>query len=448
MAHEALQHLAGSEFANGLPYLNGYGVAPDYIRYNRNSSADPGVTNDSSQGYSVSSIWVNLAALPSPSVWVCASAALGAAVWGRIDNVQAGLINTLSETVITPNSWMAGNVLRRTASGYVLAQANSVLGIASLVGVVQSASASQYTVVYGGILTIPAHGFTIGSSLYLSPATAGALTSVAPQAPLYTVPVGVVLDVNRILLSIINPPPLSVPIYGIDTGTLNAYSSSVSPAPSAYYAGLEFFLIPNVTNTLGSTFNLNGLGTVPILRDSTNALLPGDIIAGKVIHIVHDGTRFQLINPANGTAITNDSFVAMIGQFASALSQLPSGWLLANGSAVSRTTYAKLFAAVGTTYGVGDGSTTFNLPELRGEFLRGLDNGRGVDAGRALGTLQGMDIQSHQHQIGNARGNFNSGGGIVAPDLANGSYPAAYSSATGGAETRPRNIALNFYIKF
>ena len=55
----------------------------------------------------------------------------------------------------------------------------------------------------------------------------------------------------------------------------------------------------------------------------------------------------------------------------------PAGWLECNGSAVSRTTYAALFAAIGTEYGVGDGTTTFNLPDLRGEFMRGWDNGRG-----------------------------------------------------------------------
>ena len=59
-----------------------------------------------------------------------------------------------------------------------------------------------------------------------------------------------------------------------------------------------------------------------------------------------------------------------------------------NGSAVSRATYADLFTAIGTTFGIGNGSTTFNLPDLRGEFIRGWDNGRNVDPGRALGSFQ------------------------------------------------------------
>jgi len=85
----------------------------------------------------------------------------------------------------------------------------------------------------------------------------------------------------------------------------------------------------------------------------------------------------------------------MIAPFAR--STAPTGWLAANGAAVSRTTFADLFLAIGTTFGVGNGSTTFNLPDLRGEFIRGLDAGRGVDVNRQLGSAQAQDIQGHTH---------------------------------------------------
>lgn len=71
-----------------------------------------------------------------------------------------------------------------------------------------------------------------------------------------------------------------------------------------------------------------------------------------------------------------------------ARSTAPVGYLKANGAAVSRTAYSALFASVGTTFGAGDGATTFNLPDLRGEFLRGWDDGRGVDTGRVFGSAQ------------------------------------------------------------
>lgn len=75
----------------------------------------------------------------------------------------------------------------------------------------------------------------------------------------------------------------------------------------------------------------------------------------------------------------------------------PTGWLKANGAAISRVAYATLYAVIGTTFGDGNGFDTFNLPDLRGEFLRGWDDGRGIDAGRALNTRQAGDIMSHSH---------------------------------------------------
>ncbi|WP_338616468.1 phage tail protein [Pigmentiphaga sp. CHJ604] len=86
--------------------------------------------------------------------------------------------------------------------------------------------------------------------------------------------------------------------------------------------------------------------------------------------------------------------------FYTARSTAPARSLKANGAAVSRTVYADLFAAIGTRYGAGDGFNTFNLPDLRGEFIRGLDDGRGIDIGRVLGTLQLARTKEHFHGFG------------------------------------------------
>jgi len=67
---------------------------------------------------------------------------------------------------------------------------------------------------------------------------------------------------------------------------------------------------------------------------------------------------------------------------------IPAGWLVRDGRALSRVAYAQLFAVLGTRYGAGDGATTFNIPDDRAEFIRGADMGRGVDAGRAVGSTQ------------------------------------------------------------
>ena len=147
----------------------------------------------------------------------------------------------------------------------------------------------------------------------------------------------------------------------------------------------------------------------------------------------------------------------------------PAGWLKANGAAVSRTAYAALFAAIGTTYGAGDGRSTFNLPDLRGEFIRGWDDGRGVDTGRVFGSAQGDAIRNITGQFVSDdynRSLVNEILGVFTMTKRNSSlsYDAASTVTTGGeylnaikfdasrvvptaAENRPRNIALLACIK-
>ena len=120
----------------------------------------------------------------------------------------------------------------------------------------------------------------------------------------------------------------------------------------------------------------------------------------------------------------------------------PPGYLKCNGAAVSRTTYADLFAEIGTFYGPGNGSTTFNLPDARGEFLRGWDDGRGVDAGRVLGSWQADELKAHTHPETRT---VDGGSGYPGGD--GGSLLNTDTGSTGGDETRPRNIAVLFCIK-
>lgn len=135
----------------------------------------------------------------------------------------------------------------------------------------------------------------------------------------------------------------------------------------------------------------------------------------------------------------------------------PAGWLKANGAAVSRTTYAALFSVIGTTYGAGDGASTFNLPDLRGIFMRGLDDGRGIDPGRALGSYQ--DHQSNSLAAVDQSPQVYSGGGQNVPT--DGNYTGWISTGEegvqpnqalrfrlAGVETRPRNVALLAVIKY
>ena len=147
----------------------------------------------------------------------------------------------------------------------------------------------------------------------------------------------------------------------------------------------------------------------------------------------------------------------------------PDGYSIADGTALSRTTHTELFAAIGTTYGVGDGSTTFNKPNLCGEFIRGADAGRGVDPGRVIGSWQkGSLVAIDTGTAGNqtisvaAAGTAAAAQGVAGFDpYTTGDYTGATIAGTnaGGSvalpgtsevyagTTRPRNVALLACIK-
>jgi len=161
----------------------------------------------------------------------------------------------------------------------------------------------------------------------------------------------------------------------------------------------------------------------------------------------------------------------------------PSGWLECNGEAISRSNFATLFAAIATTWGAGDGSSTFALPDLRGEFVRGWDHSKGTDSGRNMNaTVQTDQNKSHNHSASiSDPGHTHQGRGLtlnnifggVAVTLGSGqSYTVGYrndnvnfsnantSNTTGislsggvtdnqgGTEVRVRNIAMMYIIKY
>lgn len=141
-----------------------------------------------------------------------------------------------------------------------------------------------------------------------------------------------------------------------------------------------------------------------------------------------------------------DSLTSLVGWYP--VTTPPAGWLKANGAAISRTTYAALFAKLGTRFGAGDGATTFNLPDFRGEFVRGWDDGRGIDVGRGLGTWQAGQVEAHNHGVRHDAGT--AGSGYAIGITANRNYGTGnyFTEWTGGNETRPRNVALLACIKY
>lgn len=126
-------------------------------------------------------------------------------------------------------------------------------------------------------------------------------------------------------------------------------------------------------------------------------------------------------------------------------SSAPDKYVLCHGQELDRVTYATLFAVIGTSFGGGNGVSTFNVPDLRGEFLRGWDASKGVDPGRVFGSSQSGAIQSHVHDQSYYNLGLNtSNGGYALRGAIGGS--TAPTSATGGSETRPRNVAVNYII--
>ncbi len=149
----------------------------------------------------------------------------------------------------------------------------------------------------------------------------------------------------------------------------------------------------------------------------------------------------------------------------SLLTSAPDGWLLCDGSAVDRTTYADLFALIGETYGIGDGSTTFNLPDYRGQFLRGagthssqtMANGTAYNGG-SLGNYEEDGFQGHTHlQSSYNYDNKNKSSGTDG-NIANNPRKYSYTSTIGaygdygtprvGYETKPTSYSVNYIIKY
>lgn len=171
---------------------------------------------------------------------------------------------------------------------------------------------------------------------------------------------------------------------------------------------------PDVSSILDVVSTDKGI-LIPRMTASERLTIATPIADGLMVYQTDDVKGFYYYDLTLGSwdrALKESKDAIPTGSiFTFPMTTIPTGYLVCDGSAVSRTNYADLFAVLGTTYGAGNGSTTFNLPDYRGQFLRGLDSGAGNDpdavtrtdrgdgtTGDAVGTTQDDEMSSHLHE--------------------------------------------------
>ncbi|XAI96525.1 putative tail collar domain-containing protein [Microcystis phage Mae-JY35] len=230
----------------------------------------------------------------------------------------------------------------------------------------------------------------------------------------------------------------------VATGTANVISVTTQSAFTTLANGRMLSFRSIAGNTQAATLNVNATGAKPILKATGSGIvaLAGREMQAGGMYTVQYSTA---LNSGNGAwLLLNPAAVStpagIVADFMG--TTIPDGWLLCYGQAISRTTYADLFAAVGTFYGAGDGSTTFNLPDFRGRVGAGQDDMGGSNSARlsgyygsvaqALGgtlgasnhVLTAAQMPAHRHQ-----GNTDSAG----THSHTASFPASGSVSSGGA---------------
>lgn len=252
-------------------------------------------------------------------------------------------------------------------------------------------------------------------------------------------------------------------------GTPGSISSLIPPASASYSVSQQKFIFQSAANTAASidarsiilrnsSSGSNGLtlsppASMPADYDITLPSLPASTlpVSMSALGVLSTGqiTLAQLTT-AILEALEQPGVVKAYGG-----TTPPAGYLLCDGSAVSRATYSVLYAVIGDAFGNGDGSSTFNVPDVRGLFLRGVTGASandpdassrtasnpGGNTGNAVGSYQVDDFGAHSHVINS--GSAAGGGGQSGLT----GSPSASTLATGGNETRPKNLYVNYIIK-
>lgn len=203
----------------------------------------------------------------------------------------------------------------------------------------------------------------------------------------------------------------------------------------------NFSSVAQQINTLIGTVDLLGGGTTDTFTQITNRITTTESTTTSLANRI---TTAEATTTSLLSSIATSIPAGTVMYFAN--STAPSGWLECNGAAISRSTYAALFTAISTTWGAGNGSTTFNVPDLRGEFIRGWDNGRGVDSGRIFASAQAAtEITATVNQA--AFVGYTNADAVRAGGNYNRAGQAGYTDPQNFISVRPRNMSLLACIK-
>ncbi|MCP4133544.1 MAG: hypothetical protein GY754_21425 [bacterium] len=239
---------------------------------------------------------------------------------------------------------------------------------------------------------------------------------------------------------------LSAAFMGCEAGLSNSSSNSSEDGSNGFSFSEMYENISELKN------EINSLKETINTLNSTQASSTNDL-----------ETQINSLNTLVGMASPAGTIVPFAGPEAN----IPEGWLLCDGDSVSRDTYAALFQAIEASWGSADGSS-FNLPNLQGRFLRGLDASGSIDPGArvnlytggnsgfTVGSYQDDAFQNHAHQWSFwDTGSFNNGDDANAWDTTNEPRDTLRTKNTSGSvsgryssETRPTNAAVNYIIKY
>jgi len=228
--------------------------------------------------------------------------------------------------------------------------------------------------------------------------------------------------------------------FVVTSGTSNAFLKADGSLDTATYV---------TAATVGGA--VDNTGGQLVLRSGTGGFSAG-IVTTTSLTVNGNAKITGIVSTSSVTDLSGGYLSTPPGTIITiAASTAPAGFLKANGASLSTTTYASLFSTIGYTFG-GSGAS-FTLPDLRGEFIRGWADDRAVDTGRTFGSSQTDDFKSHTHTFTDYYNTtfsvFSNSGWSAGNRWANTSANVTDAApTTGGTETRPRNIALLYCIKY